>query len=245
MRFFNNGSPADSFSPLTAAGTASFAEVAEPFHMDFFVRLGGALHLSMGVFVQYDSAEPKRGKGGGGAAGAAKAANGLDELGRPDCFGRQVVIADNEDSDLSPVHLAYSHFAGVFTGLVSTAGGGYGFNMPAATITAASDSAATNGFTYLGAATTPCIDPLNGGRSYAKPGDIICVRRFGPAVGWVASTNTTIALSAIGFLGAANTPQDGVAHITPVGSIVGTTITAPTAFATTGAEQGCKIIITH
>jgi hypothetical protein len=245
MRFFNNGTPADSFSPLTAAGTTGYAEISEPFHLDGYVRLGGALFLSMGLSVQYDSAEPKRGAGGGGSAGAAKAANGLDGLSRPDCFGRQVVIADNEDTDITTLYAAYSHFAGVFTGLVATSTGGYGYNMPKNTITASDDASPTNGFTYLGASTAACIDPLNGGRSYAKPGDIICVRRFGPVVGWASSLNSTIALSAVGFTGAANTPNDGVLTLTAVGTIVGVTITAPTAFATTGAEQGNKIILTH
>lgn len=245
MRFFNNGSPADSFSPLTAAGTTSFAEASEPFHIDFWARLGGALHISMGLFLQYDPLEPKRAVGGGGAAGAAKAANGRDGLDRPDCYGRQVVVADAEDSDSATLYPFYGYFAGVFTGLVATSTGGYGHNMPAATYTAANDSAAGNGFTYLGASTVPCLDPLNGGRSYARPGDIICLRRFGPAVGWVTSLNSTIAGSVIGGSGAGNTPNDGTASLTTLGNILGVTLSAPAAFATTGAEQGCKILLTH
>lgn len=250
MRFFNNGTPADSFSPLTAAGTTGYAEVSEPFHMDFYARLGGALYLSMGVWLQYDSAEPKRASGGNGTAGAAKAANGLDGNGRPDCFGRQVVIADVEDTSSTTLYAAYSYFAGVFTGHVGTSGGGYGYNMPKNTITASDDAAPTNGFTFLGASTTPCIDPLNGGRSYAKPGDIIAVRRFGPAVAWVSSSNSTIAGSGIGFSGAFATggddsPPDGVATLAPIGSRIGVTVSAPAAFATAGTEQGCKVIITH
>jgi hypothetical protein len=245
MRFFNNGSPADSFSPLVAAGTVSYAEIAEPFHIDFYARVGGALFLSMGLWLQYDPLEPKRGSGGGGSAGAAKAANGLDGLSRPDCYGRQVVIAVAEDSDSALLQPGYSAFAGVFTGLVATSGGGYGYNMPAATLTAASDSAAANSFTFLGAATTPCIDPLNGGRSYAKPGDIIGLRRFGPAVAWVNTRSSTIASSAIGFSGAGDTPISGTASLTTVGTILGMTLSAPAAYSTTGAEQGCKVLITH
>lgn len=245
MRFFNNGTPADSFSPLVAAGTVGYAEIAEPFHIDGYMRLGGALYLSMGLFVQYDPLEPKRGSGGGGSAGAAKAANGIDGLGRPDCYGRQVVIAVAEDSDSAVLQPGYGFFAGVFTGLVSTSGGGYGFNMPAATLTASGDSAAVNGFTYLGASTTPCIDPLNGGRSYAKPGDIIGVRRFGPAVGWVSTRSSTIASSVIGFSGAGDTPIAGTASLTTLGTIIGVTLSAPTTYTTVGTEMGCKILLTH
>lgn len=245
MRVFNDGTPADSFSPLVAAGTVSYAEVAAPFHIEHYLRVGGELYLSMGLFLQYDPLEPKRGAGGGGSAGAAKAANGIDGLGRPDCYGRQVVIAVAEDSDSAVLQPGYSFFAGVFTGLVAVAGGGYGYNMPAATLTASGDSAAANSFTYLGASTTPCIDPLNGGRSYAKPGDIICVRRFGPAVGWVNTRSSTIASSAIGFSGAGDTPIAGTASLTTVGTIIGATLSAPAAYSTTGAEQGCKILLTH
>lgn len=241
MRFFNNGSPADSFSPLTAAGTVSYAEIAEPYHLDYYARLGGALYLSMGLFVQFDLVEPMRGFGGGGSAGAAKATNFRDGLGRPDCFGRQVVVADCEDSDIASTQVAYKYFAGVFTGLVATATGGYGYNMPAATATAANDSAATNGFTTR-TALTPCVDPLHGGRSYAKPGDIIAVRRRGPVIGWVSDTNSTVANSLIGFLSAVDTPQDGVAFLT-AGSAIGVVHVAPDAFDTTGADQGCPVML--
>lgn len=245
MRFFNNGAPADSFSPVTAAGTVAHAEVAAPFELSGYLRLGGALYLSMGLGVQYDSAEPKRGSGGYGVAGAAKAAGGLDGLSRPDCFGHQVVIADNEDTDITTLYAAYGYFAGVFTGLVFGERGGFGYNMPKNTVTASDDASPTNGFTYLGASTTPCIDPLNGGKSYARPGDIIAVRRFGPAVAWGSSLNSTIAGSVIGFSGTANTPNDGVFHLTTLGNIVGVTLTAPTAFATAGTEMGNKILLTH
>lgn len=244
-RFYNNGTPADSFSPLTAAGTVAYAEISEPFHIDLYARLGGALYISMGLFLQYDPLEPKRASGGFGTAGAAKAAGGLDGLSRPDCYGRQVVVADAEDSDLATLYPFYGYFAGVFTGLVSTAGGGYGYNMPKNTYTASDDAAPTNGFTYLGASTTPCLDPLNGGKSYGRPGDIICLRRFGPCVAWVTSLNSTIAGSVIGGSGSGNTPNDGTASLTSLGNVLGVTISAPTAFATAGAEQGCKILLTH
>lgn len=253
MSLFNtNGTRANSFSPLTSAGTTGFAEISGPFHVDLWSRLGGANFISMGLGCMYDTAEPKRGSGGFGAAGAAKAAGGLDGNSFRDYFGGQVTLATPEDTDSSTLYKAYSHFAGVFTGLVSRDGGGYGYNFIGEGVLASAtapyftaNTDVSNGFTHLGATTTPVVDALNGGKSYAAPGDIICLRRFGPCVAWVTTLNSSIALSMIGFSNTATVQKDGIFSLTLAGLGLGVTVDAPAAVDYDGTGMGCDIILTH
>lgn len=249
--FYNNGSPANSFSPLTAAGTTSFAEVSEPAHQTGWYRLGGANHISMGLALMLDTAEPRAGSGGGGSAGTAKAPSTsgfLDGTGRPDFWGRQVVVMDS--AAVASAHIPVTKFAGVFTGLIN--GPGYGFNFvgdaavgSATTPFGTSDASdrVSNGFTYLGATSAPCVDPLNGGRSYAKFGDILAVRRQGPAIAWVSDVNATAVGDIISPAGA-NAAVDGTMSNVAAASAflaVGVVLVEPTTFDADGTGMGCHI----
>lgn len=251
--FYNNGSPAMSFSPLAAAGTTSFAEVSEPAHQVAWYRIGGSNHISMGLGLMIDTLEPRAGFGGGGSAGTAKAPSTsgfLDGTGRPDFWGRQVVVCDSDV--IANITATYTKWVGVFTGLVAVAGGGYGFNFvgdaavgSATTPFGTSDASdrVSNGFTYLGATAAPCVDPLNGGRSYAKFGDIIAVRRQGPAIAWVSDVNATAADSIIS-MGGVNAPVDGTLSAVAAASAayaVGVTLVNPTAFDADGTGMGCQV----
>ncbi len=252
--FYNNGSPANSFSPLAAAGTTSFAEVSEPAHSTAWYRLGGSNYISMGLGVMLDTDEPRAGFGGGGSAGTAKAPSTsgfLDGTGRPDCWGRQVVLVDS--AAVASAHIPVTKWVGVFTGLI--AGQGYGKNWvgdaawegdgtpAAATPFHTADTFTANGFTYLGATTAPCVDPLNGGRSYAKPGDIIAVRRQGPAIAWVSDVNATGVGTIISPAGV-NAAVDGTLSNVAAASAflaVGVVLVEPTTFNADGTGMGCHI----
>ena len=233
---------APGFSRPASSGSVQRADLAWPEFVDYIYRLGGTDFLPMGAAMMMDTGEPAL--AGGTAAGTKPVA---------EAFGRQMVLATGSAAaEAAQTYRQWAKFVGIYTGRVH-GGVSRKFNMPGAgaagSVASTTEATPTNGFTYIGSTSIPCVDPINLGRSYIGPGDVGVVRRMGPVMGW--GSNTGLATAAFDVVGMVSetAPKDGVVsqagllttttNSRPFG--IGITIDALGAYQTSGSGMGARL----